>query len=184
LLIFVVEMGEKSQLMALTFGTRLPARLVLAGIFVATLFVHLVSVALGEALGLAFPTFWINFGTGLAFISFGLWTLRGDTLDEAHADVGKRFGAFAIVAATFFVAELGDKTMLATITLATQVQSFVPVWIGSTVGKVVADGLAISVGRVAGRRLPERILRYAAAAAFILSGLLTLYETLSGGRVI
>jgi divalent metal cation (Fe/Co/Zn/Cd) transporter len=106
LLIFVAEMGDKSQLMALAFGTHLPARLVLAGIFVATLLVHLVSVALGEVLGLALPTFWINLGAGLAFIGFGLWTLRGDRLDEQRAEVGKRFGAVAMVAATFFVASL------------------------------------------------------------------------------
>jgi Uncharacterized protein family UPF0016 len=67
--------------------------------------------------------------------------------------------------------------------LASRLQSFVPVWIGSTVGMVVADGLAIWVGRVAGRRLPERTIRYAAAGVFILSGLFTLYETLSRGGV-
>ncbi|MCC6174184.1 MAG: TMEM165/GDT1 family protein [Chloroflexi bacterium] len=180
LFIFIAEMGDKSQLMALAFGCRLPTRVVLAGIFAATLLVHLASVAIGEVLGLALPTFWIGLAAGLAFVGFGIWTLRGDTLDDPDAEVGKRFGAFATVAATFFLAELGDKTMLATITLASQLQAFVPVWIGSTVGMVVADGLAIWIGRAAGRRLPERTIRYAAAAIFILSGLLTLADTLRG----
>jgi putative Ca2+/H+ antiporter (TMEM165/GDT1 family) len=184
LLIFIAEMGDKSQLMALAFGTRLPARLVLGGIFVATLLVHLFSVAIGELLGLALPTFWINLAAGLAFVGFGIWTLRGDSLDDKDAEVGKRFGAFATVAATFFLAELGDKTMLATITLASQLQSFVPVWLGSTIGMVVADGLAIWVGRTVGRQLPERTIRHAAAGVFILSGLYTLYETLSGPGVL
>jgi putative Ca2+/H+ antiporter (TMEM165/GDT1 family) len=184
LLIFVAEMGDKSQLMALAFGTRLPARLVLGGILAATLLVHLASVAIGELLGLALPTYWIGLAAGLAFIGFGAWTIRGDTLDDQKLEVGKRYGAFAMVAATFFMAELGDKTMLATITLASQLQSFVPVWIGSTLGMVAADGIAIWVGRIAGRRLPERTIRYAAAAIFILSGLVTIVETLTGGGLL
>lgn len=184
LLIFVAEMGDKSQLMALAFGTRLPARLVLGGIFAATLLVHLASVAIGELLGLALPTYWIGLAAGLAFIGFGAWTIRGDTLDDQKLEVGKRYGAFAMVAATFFMAELGDKTMLATITLASQLQSFVPVWIGSTLGMVAADGIAIWAGRIAGRRLPERTIRYAAAAIFILSGLVTIVETLTGGGLL
>lgn len=184
LLIFIAEMGDKSQLMALAFGSHLPARLVLGGIFVATLLVHLASVAIGELLGLALPTFWIATAAGLAFIGFGIWTFRGDSLDEDHAEVGKRFGVFFMVAATFFLAELGDKTMLATVTLASQFQSFVPVWIGSTVGMVVADGVAIWVGRMAGKRLPERVIRYVAAIVFVLSGLATIGDALLGaGRL-
>jgi putative Ca2+/H+ antiporter (TMEM165/GDT1 family) len=181
LLIFVAEMGDKSQLMALAFGARYPARLVLGAIFASTLLVHLASVAIGELLGLALPTFWIGLAAGIAFIGFGLWTLRGDTLADENAEVGKRFGAFATVAVTFFLAELGDKTMLATVTLASQLQAFVPVWIGSTVGMVVADGLAIWIGRMAGARLPYRAIRYAAATVFVLSGSATIIETLRGG---
>ena len=184
LIIFIAEMGDKSQLMALAFGSRLPARLVLAGIFAATLLVHLFSVAIGELLGLALPTFWIAIAAGLAFIGFGIWTIRGDSLDDDHAEVGKRFGAFFTVAATFFLAELGDKTMLATVTLASQFQEFVPVWIGSTVGMVVADGLAIWIGRLAGRRLPERTIRYGAAVVFFLSGVATIADALLGGGVL
>ena len=176
LLIFIAEMGDKSQLMALAFGSRLPARLVLSGIFAATLLVHLFSVAIGELLGVALPSFWIAVAAGVAFIGFGIWTIRGDSLDDDHAVVGKRFGAFFTVAATFFLAELGDKTMLATVTLASQFQEFVPVWIGSTVGMVVADGLAIWIGRVAGQRLPERLIRYSAAAVFAVSGLVTIMD--------
>jgi putative Ca2+/H+ antiporter (TMEM165/GDT1 family) len=178
LLIFIAEMGDKSQLMALAFGSRLPARLVLGGIFAATLLVHLFSVAIGELLGLSLPTFWISLAAGLAFIGFGAWTLRGDSLDDDHAEVGKRFGAFFTVAATFFLAELGDKTMLVTVTLASQFQAFVPVWIGSTVGMVVADGVAIWIGRMAGKRLPERVIKYVAAAVFFLSGLATIADAL------
>jgi putative Ca2+/H+ antiporter (TMEM165/GDT1 family) len=81
-LIAVAEMGDKSQLAALAFATRFSARLTLAGIAAATLLVHLFSVVLGEAMGLALPTFWINLTAGLAFIGFGFWTLRGDKYED------------------------------------------------------------------------------------------------------
>src|SRR3954451_10226973 len=82
LVITLAEMGDKTQLVALAFATRYSARVTLAGVLVATLVVHLFSVAIGEVLGLALPTFWIQLGAGIAFLGFGLWTLRGDTLDE------------------------------------------------------------------------------------------------------
>lgn len=81
------------------------------------------------------------------------------------------------VAGTFFVSELGDKTMLATITLATQLHSWVAVWLGSTLGMVAADAVAILVGQVLGRRLPMRVIKLAAAAIFLGFGAWTLAET-------
>ena len=176
LFILAAEMGDKTQLVALTFATRYSARIVLAGVFTATLLVHLFSVGIGELLGLALPAFWINLAAGVAFIGFGLWTLRGDTLDESDPKALSRFGPFITVAVTFFLAELGDKTMLATITLASQQRAFVPVWLGSTLGMVVADGMAILVGTLAGRRLPERAIRYVAAGIFIIAGVWTIAE--------
>jgi putative Ca2+/H+ antiporter (TMEM165/GDT1 family) len=175
-LIFIAlaEMGDKTQLVALAFAARFSARLVLAAVFAATLAVHLFSVAIGELLGLALPTFWIAIAAGLAFIGFGIWTIRGDDLDDDETGKPHRFGPFMTVAVTFFLAELGDKTMLATVTLASQLQDFIPVWLGSTLGMVVADGLAIVVGAVAGRKLPERAIKLAAAGVFIISGVLTL----------
>jgi Ca2+/H+ antiporter, TMEM165/GDT1 family len=178
LFILIAEMGDKTQLVALTFATRFAARTVLAGVFAATLLVHLFSVAIGELLGLALPTFWLGLAAGAAFIAFGLWTLRGDTLDESEPRALAWFGPFLTVAITFFLAELGDKTMLATITLASQQRAFVPVWLGSTLGMVVADGIAILVGVAAGRRLPERAIRYVAAAIFVVAGLWTIAEQL------
>jgi len=178
LFILAAEMGDKTQLVALTFATRFAARTVLAAVFVATLLVHLFSVAIGELLGLALPAFWLGLAAGLAFIGFGLWTLRGDTLDESEPRALARFGPFLTVAITFFLAELGDKTMLATITLASQQRAFVPVWLGSTLGMVAADGIAILVGMAAGRRLPERAIRYVAAAIFIVAGIWTIAEQL------
>ena len=175
-LIFIAlaEMGDKTQLVALAFASRFSARVVLAGVFGATLAVHLFSVGVGELLGLALPTFWITIAAGLAFIAFGIWTIRGDDLDDDETQKHSRFGPLMTVAVTFFLAELGDKTMLATVTLASQLQSFIPVWLGSTLGMVVADALAILVGAVAGRKLPERAIKLGAAVVFIVSGILTL----------
>jgi putative Ca2+/H+ antiporter (TMEM165/GDT1 family) len=173
--VLVAEMGDKTQLVALAFATRFKVTVVLAGVFAATLFIHLFSVVIGEAAGMALPVFWIKLFAGIAFIGFGIWTLRGDKFDDDEVKSGK-FGPFMTVAITFFLAELGDKTMLATITIASEQQSFVAVWLGSTVGMVIADGIAIIVGRVMGKKLPEKLIKYGAAAVFIISGIYTLYE--------
>ncbi len=173
-IIFLAEMGDKTQLVSLALAARYGAPVVLGGVFAATLAVHLFSVAIGEALGLALPLTWIQVLAGLAFIGFGLWTLRGDTVDDDEAHHHSRLGPFLAVAVTFFLAELGDKTMLATVTIASQQQAFLPVWLGSTLGMVVADGLAIWVGVVAGKRLPARAIQIGAAIVFLGFGALTL----------
>ena len=173
--VLVAEMGDKTQLVALAFATRYKATTVMAGVFIATLVVHLFSVFLGEAAGMALPLFWIKLLAGLAFIGFGLWTLRGDEIDDEDSKPA-RFGPLLTVATTFFLAELGDKTMLMTVTVASQYQSFVAVWLGSSLGMVIADGIAIVVGKVMGRNLPEEMIKYGAAIVFILSGVYTLYE--------
>lgn len=181
LYVLIAEMGDKTQLVALAFATRYKASVVLAGVFLATLLIHLFSVLLGEAAGFALPEFWIKLLAGIAFVGFGVWTLRGDELgDEEKLQKGK-FGPLMTVAITFFLAELGDKTMLATITIASQQQSFVGVWLGSTVGMVIADGIAIIVGKVMGKKLPEKLIKYGSAAVFIVTGLYTIYQAFVAG---
>lgn len=174
--VLIAEMGDKTQLVALAFATRYKTSTVMSGVFGATLVVHLFSVVLGEAAGLALPVFWINLLAGVAFIGFGLWTLRGDKLDDEEKLKQSRFGPLLTVGVTFFIAELGDKTMLATVTIASQQQSFVGVWLGSTLGMVLADGLAIIVGKVIGKQLPEKLIKYGAALIFLASGVYTLVE--------
>ena len=177
-LIAVAEMGDKSQLAALAFATRFSARLTLAGIAAATLLVHLFSVVLGEVMGLALPTFWINLTAGLAFIGFGLWTLRGDKYEDEQGPRLAKLGPFLTIALTFFLAELGDKTMLATVTLGSQLNAFLGVWLGSTLGMVAADAVAIVTGQVLGKRLPARAITSTAALIFFGFGLWILAETL------
>lgn len=179
--IFVAELGDKSQLMALTFATRYRFWTVLGAIAGATAVVHLVSVGLGSLLGLALPTRPISIIAGVAFLAFGLWTLRGDHLTEGDEARSRRSGrsAFWAVAIAFFLAELGDKTMLATVTLATT-HGWVGTWIGSTLGMVAADALAIVVGRVLGKRLPERVIAIGAAVLFFLFGAWLIWEGIAG----
>ncbi len=177
--IFVAELGDKSQLMALAFATRYRPLPILIGITLATGFVHLFSVLIGALVGESLPTAAINVGAGVAFLGFAAWTYRGDALsdDEAQrANVSARSAVLA-VAVAFFLAELGDKTMLATITLATT-NGVVGTWIGSTIGMVAADALAIVVGAALGRKLPERAIRIGATASFVIFGLVLIVEGL------
>ncbi len=177
--ITAAEMGDKTQLVSLAFACRYRARLVVVGVFVATLAVHLFSVAIGEMLGLALPTLWINIGAGISFLGFGIWTVRGDSLDDGQScDRFASLGPFFTIAGTFFLAELGDKTMLATVTIASRELDFLGVWLGSTFGMVVADGLAICVGVAMGRRLPARAIRLGAAAIFLVFGVSVLMKSI------
>jgi len=179
--IFVAELGDKSQLMAMTFATRYRFWTVVGAITAATAIVHLVSVGVGVLLGAALPTRPIDVIAGLAFFAFGAWTLRGDELsddEEARAARSSRH-AFLAVGGAFFLAELGDKTMLATITLATT-EGWFGVWLGSTIGMVAADALAIGVGALLGRHLPDRAIKYGAATLFFLFGAWLLYEGVTG----
>ncbi|GGL37458.1 TMEM165/GDT1 family protein [Phycicoccus endophyticus] len=177
--IFVAELGDKSQLMAMTFAARYRARDVLVGITVATALVHLASVGIGAAVGTAFADYQgvVAVLAGLAFLAFAAWTLRGDELTDEERDKARRSTGAAILAVggAFFLAELGDKTMLATITLATR-EGWFGTWVGSTVGMVAADALAIAVGALLGRTLPEKAIRYGAAALFAVFGLVLVAE--------
>ena len=172
-IIFVAELGDKSQLMAMTFAARYKASTILIAITAATACVHLFSVLIGAALGVAMPTKTISIVAGVAFLVFAAWTLRGDKLsDDEQAQAAKSTRSVLLtVAAAFFLAELGDKTMLATITLATK-NGLVGTWVGSTLGMVAADALAIVVGQQLGARLPERTVKIGAAITFVVFGVI------------
>jgi putative Ca2+/H+ antiporter (TMEM165/GDT1 family) len=175
--IFVAELGDKSQLMALAFAARYKAWPVLLGISIATAVTHAISVGIGAALGANLPTDTIAVVAGVAFLLFAAWTWRGDSLDDDEVESADRSNRNAVVAASvaFFLAELGDKTMLATITLASK-EGILGTWIGSTLGMVAADALAILVGQQLGRRLPERAIRVGATISFVVFGVLLVLE--------
>ncbi|WP_082126915.1 TMEM165/GDT1 family protein [Allosalinactinospora lopnorensis] len=176
--IFVAEMGDKTQLVAMSLATRYRPLTVLLGITTATFAVHAISVLVAEVLGLALPTAWITLAAGVSFLVFGAWTLRGDELsdrDEERAASRRIRSGFLTVCAVFFVAELGDKTMLATIAVGTQYH-WLPVWLGSTLGMVLADAIAIALGAVLGKKLPERAVQLGAAIAFFAAGAVMTFQ--------
>jgi Ca2+/H+ antiporter, TMEM165/GDT1 family len=154
---------------------------VLLAITLATALVHLFSVVLGAVIGAALPTDALSVVAGLAFLGFAAWTLRGDELTEEERSKAQRSGRSALLAVgiAFFIAELGDKTMLATITLATD-HGAIGTWIGSTLGMVLADALAIALGLWLGKNLPEKVVKYGAAAAFALFGVVLIWQGLAG----
>lgn len=177
--VFLAELGDKTQLVALSLATRFNARVVLSGILVATLLVHVFSVLLGGCAGKFLPPQWIQFIAGLSFIAFGFWTMRGDCLDEEEGKGTCRITSpFMLVAVTFFLAELGDKTMLTTCALAGKdSRHIIPVWLGSSIGMVISDGLAILLGCLLGKKLPERAVKVGASVMFFGFGI---YSTVQG----
>ena len=177
--IFLAELGDKSQLMAMAFAARYRPLVVLAAVTLATLLVHAGSVVVGAVFALALPRDLISVVAGIAFLVFAAWTMRGDELGERDEGRAARSGRWALltIGTAFFLAELGDKTMLATITLATTNEAF-GTWLGSTAGMVAADALAIALGAILGSRLPERAIKIFAAVAFVVFGLILIAEGL------
>jgi len=169
-LVFIAELGDKTQLVALGFGARYRLAPVLAGVVAAYAVTNLISVVIGGLLGAALPTRAIGLGGGVLFLGFAVWTLTsGDEDDDEAPEVGDR-SVFLTVAVAMFIAELGDKTMLATATLAAQGDP-VLVWIGATIGIILSGSLGVLVGRAFGARLPERATRIGSAVLFAVFGL-------------
>jgi Ca2+/H+ antiporter, TMEM165/GDT1 family len=205
ILITLAELGDKTQLLALALATRYKAWEVLTGILVATLAVHFLSTLAGGLIGSLVPRFWLTIGSGVLFVGFGVWTLRGDEEPDADAQTAAaRFGPVVTSGIAFFLAELGDKTQIMTMTIAANPaavlhslgsagpaidraltsaglgsvavggwQTFVAVWLGSTFGMMIADGIAIVVGAIMGKTLPERLLSRISGVLFIVVGLMT-----------
>ncbi len=178
-IIFVAELGDKSQLTAMTFAARYGFWPVVTGIVAATAALMFISVNLGRVLGDVLPRGWISLLAGVAFIGFGLWTLRSDDDDDEESDEldesRGHMGIAVAVGGAFFLAELGDKTMLATFTLATSNDWF-GTWVGATLGMVGADVLAIALGAWLGKTLPTHVIKYGAATLFFLFGALLVWE--------
>jgi putative Ca2+/H+ antiporter (TMEM165/GDT1 family) len=176
LFVVLAEMGDKTQLLAMAFACRYPAKTVLAGVLVATLVNHLLAVVVGSWLTNIVPLETIQIAASASFIFFGLWTLRGDQLEGE--DKKYKFNPFWTVAIAFFFAEMGDKTQLATVALAAKYQSIIPIWLGTTAAMLVADAFGIIVGVVLGKKIPERFVKWFAAVIFILFGIAGLYDSL------
>lgn len=174
--VFVAELGDKSQLITMTYALRHRWWVVLSGVGIASLLVHGLSVAIGHFLGMTLPQRPIAFAAAIAFVLFAVWTwCAGAENDEGVVRVIEpRFALFPIVS-SFVLAELGDKTMLATVALASD-QNWAGVWIGATIGMVLANGVAIAVGSLMHKRLPARFLHGLAGLLFLLFGLFLFFD--------
>jgi putative Ca2+/H+ antiporter (TMEM165/GDT1 family) len=179
--VFVAELGDKSQLMTMTYALRHRWWVVLSGVAIAAFLVKGLSVTIGHFLGLTLPERPIAFVAAIAFFAFAVsaWRERRDD-GEAPAAPEHRFVLLAVIS-SFVLAELGDKTMLATVALASN-HNWAGVWIGATLAMVLADGLAIAVGALLHRRLPERLLHGLASLLFLLFGLWLLFDAALGWR--
>ena len=183
--VFVAELGDKSQLITMTYALRHRWWVVLSGVGIAAFLVHGVSVTIGHFLGLTLPEKPIAFAAAIAFLLFAVWTWRegrsgGD--DENVRVAEPRYVLFAVIS-SFVLAELGDKTMLATVALASD-NNWAGVWLGATLGMVMADGVAIAAGALLHTRLPERFLHILASVLFLLFGLWMLFDAALGLRAV
>jgi putative Ca2+/H+ antiporter (TMEM165/GDT1 family) len=175
-LVVLAEMGDKTQLLAMAFATRYRFSVVMWAVLAATVVNHFLAVLAGNYLTHLVPIRFVQIVAAGSFILFGLWTIRGDELQGE--DQRFHFSPFWTVAIAFFIAEMGDKTQLATVSLAAQYQSIFPVLIGTTGGMLIADAIGIVIGIVLGKNVPERFVKWLAALIFIFFGLYGLHENL------
>jgi Ca2+/H+ antiporter, TMEM165/GDT1 family len=171
----ISEMGDKTQLLALLLGShfRRPAPIVL-GILVATVLNHTAAALAGEWVASAVDPVYLRWALGLLFIAMAVWALSPDRLKEGTGSKVYAGSAFLSTALAFFLAEIGDKTQIATAALAAQFGQLLPVVIGTTLGMMIADAPAVFVGNIAGQRINLKIVRYVAAAMFAGLGVLAL----------
>ncbi len=179
LAVALAEVGDKTQLLSFVLAARLRRPLaIILGILAATLANHALAGALGAWLAtLASPRLlpWL---VGAGFIACGLWLLRPDTLECAPPV--PRLGAFLAATLAFFLAEMGDKTQLATVALGARFEPLAAVVLGTTLGMLAANIPAVLVGEALAHRLPLKALRYAAAALFVATGLASLLWPAAG----
>jgi Ca2+/H+ antiporter, TMEM165/GDT1 family len=173
-------MGDKTQLLAFSLASRYRRPwVVMAGILTATVLNHALAAGAGSWVSALVPPRVMAGALGATFLGFGLWTLKPDTLDaDARTD---RFGPFLTTTTLFFLAEMADKTQLATVALAARYQSVVLVTIGTTLGMLASDGLAVFLGERFARRVPMAWLRRAAATLFFVFGAASLWAAFRGG---
>ena len=170
MVVAIGEIGDKTQLLALLLAARFrrPMPIVL-GILCATLLNHSLAGLLGNWIRTEFSPDVLRWGLGVSFLAIALWALKPDTL-EAHAgDIGK-FGVFAVTFVAFFLAEIGDKTQIATVVLAARFDSLAAVVAGTTAGMLLADVPAVLFADRASGRIPFKAIRYVAAALFAAMG--------------
>jgi len=171
--IFMAEMGDKTQLLAMAFATKYSLHKVLGGVFLGSLLNHGLAVLLGNYLTHIIPLDTIRLFAALAFIVFGLWSLRVDDEEDEENTSGK-FGPVLTVAMAFFIGELGDKTQLTAITLSSQASFPGFVLMGTVTGMILTSAVGVFVGSKLGKRVPELALKVVSSIIFVTFGLIGL----------
>jgi Ca2+/H+ antiporter, TMEM165/GDT1 family len=178
-LVAMSEMGDKTQLLAFSLAGRFRRPwTVMAGILVATLANHALASSVGAWVSAHVPPRTMAIALAVTFVGFGLWTLLPDRLEEKGKS--PRLGPFLTTTVLFFLAEMGDKTQLATVALAARFGSVVLVMIGTTLGMVASDGLAVFLGEKFASKVQGRWLRIGAACLFFLFGIASLWTAIRG----
>ena len=171
----LAEIGDKTQLLAFLLAARFkkPVPIVL-GILLATLVNHGLAGALGAWITSAVSPTVLRWILGLGFLAMAAWTLIPDKIEDEEASIASRFGVFGATLVTFFLAEMGDKTQVATVALAAHYAAPLTVVLGTTLGMLVADVPAVFIGDKLADRIPMKLVHGIAAAIFAGLGVATL----------
>lgn len=178
----LAEIGDKTQLLAFILAARFkkPVPIIL-GILAATVVNHGLAGALGAWITSSISHEVLRWVLGLSFIGMAIWTMIPDKIEEEETQVAQRFGVFGATLITFFLAEMGDKTQIATIAMAAHYASPLMVVIGTTLGMLIADVPAVFVGDKLASRIPMKLVHAIAAAIFAVLGMATLLG--AGSRI-
>ena len=171
----LAEIGDKTQLLAFLLAARFKKPVpIIAGILVATIFNHGLAGALGAWITATISPEVLRWVLGLSFLGMAVWTLIPDEIEEDEARIAGRFGVFGATLITFFLAEMGDKTQVATVAMAAHYATPMLVVIGTTLGMLIADVPAVFVGDKLAAKIPMKLVHSIAAAIFALLGAATL----------
>jgi len=182
--VFLAARGDRSQIISMTDALRYRWWVVGTGVALAAFTVHGVSVTIGHFLGATLPARPMAFASAIAFLVFAVWAWReGAAADETVSTTHEPRFALLTVVSSFALAEMSDKTTLATVTLASG-HDWTGVWIGTTLGMVLADGVAIGVGTLLHQRLSEKLLHVSASLLFVMFGLWMLFDSALGWRLV
>ncbi len=174
-LIFIAEMGDKSQILAMTFASKYKLRNVIIGLFIGISFNHLLAILLGSNLDRIIPIDTLSIIAGVLFILFGIWTLQHE---DEEVSTSQRFGPIVTVAIAFFLGELGDKTQLTAIALSSDALHPWLVLAGTISGMMFTSLIGIYVGIKLGSKIPEYTIKVVSSAVFLLFGFVKLYTML------
>lgn len=171
----LAEVGDKTQLLAFLLAARFRRPLpIIAGITLATLLNHGLAGALGAWIAASLDPMWLRYGLALSFFGMAIWTLIPDSIEDDEARLGAQLGVFGATFVSFFLAEMGDKTQVATVALAVHYAAPIAVVAGTTLGMLLADVPAVYVGDKLSQRIPLRWVHGLAAAIFVGFGVAAL----------